>query len=284
MARPLRLEFPGAVYHLTARGNARQSIYRDEADQQRFLELLGAVCDRFNWRAHVYCLMGNHYHLVIETPEANLARGMRQLNGVYTQAFNRRHRKVGHLFQGRYTAILVDKNKYLLELARYVVLNPVRARMVKSAGQWPWSSYRAMIGKGEAPAWLDLDWILSQFSNRRHEARQRFVRFVAEGKDQPKIWQHLRGQIYLGDENFVKKLHSRVTAGDRLKEVPRAQRRPDPHPLEHYRRHARDPRQAMAAAYQSGGYTLAQIAKHFNVHYSTVSRAVGRRTAVGKQP
>lgn len=284
MARPLRLEFPGAVYHLTARGNARQPIYRGEADQLRFLELLGEVCDRFHWRAHAYCLMGNHYHLVIETPEPNLARGMRQLNGVYTQAFNRRHRKVGHLFQGRYTAILVDKDKYLLELARYVVLNPVRARMVKSAGQYPWSSYRAMIGRAPAPAWLETDFLLAQLAHRRGEARQHYVRLVADGKNQPKIWQHLRGQIYLGDEAFVKKLHSRVVAGERLKEIPRAQRRPDPKPLDHYVRHARDPKQAMTIAYQSGGYTLAQIAKHFQVHYSTVSRAVGRRAQTEKQP
>ena len=221
---------------------------------------------------------------MIETPEANLARGMRQLNGVYTQAFNRRHRKVGHLFQGRYTAILVDKDKYLLELARYVVLNPVRARLVKSAGQYPWSSYRAMIGKHEAPAWLETDFLLAQLAHRRGDARQRYIRFVADGKDQPKIWQHLRGQIYLGDEAFVKKLHRRLKDGDRLKEIPRAQRRLDPQPLDHYRRHARDPQQAMISAYQSGGYTLAQIAQHFNVHYSTVSRTVGRRAAAGKQP
>ena len=282
MARPLRLEFPGALYHLTARGNARQPIYRDDTDRRDFLELCGAVCDRFHWQAHAYCLMSNHYHLVIETPEANLARGMRQLNGVYTQAFNRRHRKVGHLFQGRYTAILVDKDKYLLELARYVVLNPVRAGMVKSAGQYLWSSYRPMIGKSVAPAWLTTDFLLAQLAHRRREARQRYVRFIAEGKDQPKIWQHLRGQIYLGDEAFVRKLHGRVTPGERLKEVPRAQRRPDPKPLDHYQRQARDPEQAMTAAYRSGGYTLAEIAKHFQVHYSTVSRAVGRRTAARK--
>ena len=282
MARPLRLEFPGALYHLTARGNARARIYVDEQDYAAFLELLGTVCDRFNWRTHAYCLMSNHYHLVIETPEANLSRGMRQLNGVYTQAFNRRHRQVGHLFQGRYTAILVDKDQYLLELARYVVLNPVRAHMVKSAGQYPWSNYRAMIGKCAAPAWLETGFLLSQLAHRRGDARQRFVRFVAEGKDQPKIWQHLRGQIYLGDEDFVKKLHHRVTADDRLKEIPRAQRRPDPKPLDYYARHARDPKQAMTAAYHSGGYTLAQIAKHFNVHYSTVSRAVGRRAPARK--
>jgi REP-associated tyrosine transposase len=238
------------------------------------------VCDRHNWKIHAYCLMGNHYHLVLETPEPTLAKGMRQLNGVYTQDFNRRHRKVGHLFQGRYTAIVVDKDKYLLELARYVVLNPVRAAMTTSAGQWPWSSYRATIGKAPAPAWLAVDFLLAQFSARKGQARARYVRFVAEGKDQPTIWQHLRHQIYLGDETFVKKLHQRHRPGDHLTEVPRAQRRPPGKPLAHYRRLA-DPKEGMQRAYASGDYTLSQIANHFGVHYSTVSRALGRRGGQG---
>lgn len=283
MARPLRLEFPGALYHLTARGNARAHIYQDDHDRQEFLDLLGSVCDRWNWRVHAYCLMGNHYHLVVETPEPTLSRGMRQLNGVYTHAFNRRHRKVGHLFQGRYTAILADKDQYLLELARYVVLNPARARMVKSAGQWPWSSYRATIGRAASPGWLTTDWLLSQFATRRAEARRRYIRFIAEGKDQPTLWQQLRNQIYLGDETFVQALQRRLHADDHLKEIPRAQRRPAPKPIKHYAATIPDPKRAMVKAYQSGGYTLAEIANHFNVHYSTVSRAVGRRTATQDQ-
>jgi hypothetical protein len=141
-----------------------------------------------------------------------------------------------------------------------------------------------MLGKSETPAWLATDFVLAQLAPRRSGARRRYVRFVADGKDQPRIWRHLRGQIYLGDDAFVNRLQRRIRAGERLKEVPRAQRRPDPKPLDHYARHAHDPKQAMAAAYRSGGYTLAQIANHFNVHYSTVSRAVGRRPAAGKQP
>lgn len=125
---------------------------------------------------------------------------------------------------------------------------------------------------------------MSPFLSKRGEARRRYIRFVAAGQDQPKIWQQLRGQIYLGEEDFVKKLRRRVTAGDRLKEIPRAQRRPAPKPLDHYARRARDPKQAMTAAYQSGDYTLAQIANHFKVHYSTVSRALGRRASAGKRP
>src|SRR6266550_1709297 len=117
MARPLRIEFPGALYHVTARGDRREDIYLDDKDHSQFLTLLGEVCHRFNWIVHAYCLMTNHYHLVIETPDGNLAKGMRQLNGVYTQNFNRRHGRIGHVFQGRYKAILVQKETYLLELA-----------------------------------------------------------------------------------------------------------------------------------------------------------------------
>lgn len=116
-----------------------------------FLEVLSEVCERFNWECHAYCLMSNHYHLLIETPDANLSQGMRQLNGVYTQRFNRVHGRVGHVFQGRYKGILVEKDSYLLELARYIVLNPVRAGMVRSAKDWPWSSYRATCGQIKPP-------------------------------------------------------------------------------------------------------------------------------------
>lgn len=136
MARPLRIELAGGLYHVSSRGDRREAIYLDDGDRQRWLTLLGEVCGRFSWRCHAYCQMTNHYHLVVETPEGNLSQGMRQLNGVYTQLVNRHHRRVGHVFQGRYKAILVEKDSYLLELARYVVLNPVRAGMVTDAGAW----------------------------------------------------------------------------------------------------------------------------------------------------
>jgi len=147
MARPLRLEFAGALYHVTARGDGREDIYRAEGTRRLFLDVLGGVYRRFHWVVHAYCLMTNHYHLLVETPDANLSKGMRELNGVYTQRFNRTYDRAGHVFQGRYKAILVQKEAYLLELARYVVRNPVRARMVRAPGEWPWSSYRAMIGE-----------------------------------------------------------------------------------------------------------------------------------------
>src|SRR5258706_8306926 len=154
MSRPLRLEFPGAIYHVTSRGNARAPIFADDGDRELFLETLAHVVERFHWLCHAYCLMDNHYHLLIETPDPNLSKGMRQLNGLYTQRFDRRHGRVGHVFQGRFKAILVERDSYLLELCRYVVLNPVRAKMVKQPKQYQWSSYRATAGIDAAPPFL----------------------------------------------------------------------------------------------------------------------------------
>ena len=137
MARPLRLELAGGLYHITSRGDGREDIYRTDADRNTWLTVVDQVCQRYNWVCHAWCQMDNHYHLLIETPEANLSKGMRQLNGVYTQSFNRAHGRVGHVFQGRYKAILVERDSYLLELARYIVLNPLRAGMVKKLKPGP---------------------------------------------------------------------------------------------------------------------------------------------------
>jgi len=181
------------VYHVTARGNAREPIFFDDEDRQSFLTILGSVVNRFNWLCHAYCLMGNHYHLLIETPDGNLSRGMRQLNGVYTQKVNRRYSRVGHLFQGRFKSILVDKGSYLLELARYVVLNPVRAKLVKDPKDWEWSSYRATVGMTTIPKFLSPDWILSQFGSQREEAQAAYRHFVAEGIGKT-IWGNLNSR------------------------------------------------------------------------------------------
>ena len=184
MARPLRIAFPGALYHVTSRGDRRENIFNDNDDRLLFYDVLKEVYERYNWLIHAYCLMDNHYHLLIETPDANLSSGMRQLNGVYTQRFNSKHKRVGHVFQGRYKAILVDKDSYLLELSRYIVLNPVRAKIVRTAKDWPWSSYRATVGQIAQPKWLYVDWLLSVFSKQRAAAIRRYKQFVADGKRQ----------------------------------------------------------------------------------------------------
>ncbi len=196
---------------MTSRGDRRENIYDDDEDRIQFLDVLARVIEDYDWVCHAYCLMTNHYHLVIETPDANLSKGMRQLNGVFTQTSNRRHSRPGHLFQGRYKAILVDADSYLLELTRYVVLNPVRAGMVQNPGDWIWSSYRAMIGEAPAFLWLEVDGLLAQFSTQRKTAIERYREFVRQGIDQASIWHDLKGQIYLGDESFVSRMQAKIS-------------------------------------------------------------------------
>ena len=221
MARPLRLEFSGAVYHLTARGDRQEPIFLNDADRGKFLDLLAKEVKQQDWLCYAYCLMDNHYHLLIETPKPNLVAGMRRLNGVYTQAFNHRRKKPGHVFQGRYKSILVDKDNYLLELCRYIVLNPVRARGVRSPEQWSWSSYPATAGMVKAESWLATERVLALFSGSLKQYRS----FVMEGIGKGSVWEDLRGQIYLGDQNFLERMQERIE-GKAVRGIAKAQMRP----------------------------------------------------------
>lgn len=277
MARPIRLEFGGALYHVTARGDRREAIYEDDADRQQFLSLLGGVIADFNWRCHAYCLMGNHYHLVVETPDGNLSKGMRQLNGVFTQVSNRRHGRAGHLFQGRYKAVLVDADSYLLELTRYVVLNPVRAGMVAAPDDWPWSSYGATVGADDPPAWLQAEALLAQFGKRRGEAVARYIAFVRAGIGAESIWRHLNRQVFLGDDGFVSRVHALGEGRADDLNIPRTQRRPPPPSLADIAAAHTSRDAAMRAAWATGGYSYREISEHFGVHVTTVGRAVRQR-------
>jgi putative transposase len=260
------MEFPGAVYHLTSRGNARQKIFLSDADRELFLDTLTQVVSRYGWICHAYCLMANHYHLLVETPRGNLAIGMRQLNGIYTQSFNRRHKRVGHLLQGRYKAILVEKESYLLELCRYIVLNPARVKERIEHAAWKWSSYRATSGQAKVPELLSVDWVLGQFGKHRRTAQKRYRDFVRDGLAQ-RPWDDLKGQIYLGSDDFIER-HS--AADKELKEIPRAQLRAVKPTLD--RIFAKSNETGIARAYREHGYRLHEIAKHLGVHYATVSR------------
>jgi hypothetical protein len=202
---------------------------------------------------------------------------MRQLNGVYTQASNRRHQRTGHLFQGRFKGILVDKDSYLLELARYVVLNPVRARIVQQPQQWPWSSYRAMVGEAAMPEWLMTDNLLSQFGKRRGAARKRYRQFVADGIDNESIWKDLRQQVYLGDEHFVDRMQQQMKVqGDELS-VAKIQRRSPAPPLTTIAEQHQERDDAIVAAYETGAYSYREIAEHFDLHLATIGRVVRKR-------
>ena len=287
MSRPLRIGYPGALYHLTLRGNARGEIFLDDTDREIFLGVLGSVVERFGWRIHAYCLMGNHYHLLAETPQPDLSRGMRWLNGVYTQRFNRRHERVGHVFQGRFKAILVERDSYLLELARYIVLNPVRAGLANAAEGWRWSSYRATAGEQTAPRWLSVSWILDQFGISETPAQDRYREFVAAGIDRASPWRNLRGQLLLGSEPFVQALTPKLAAMQDMTEMPRLQRlahRPElARLLPGAGTESRAQRDAaIRDAHIRHAYTLAEIARHVGLHYATVSRIANRPAHQGK--
>jgi len=274
MARPLRIEYAGALYHVTSRGDRQEAIFDDDQDRSAFLNILGKVVSRFRWRCHAYCLMGNHYHLMIETPEANLTKGMRQLNGVFTQWSNRRHKRSGHLLQGRYKAILVDRDAYFLELARYIVLNPVRAAMVKHPRLWAWSSYGATLGATAAPVWLTTDNLLAEFGKRRAVARRKYQEFIADGMGAESIWKDLQGQIYLGDDDFVEQMLGKLGHRDEDFNIPKVQQRGPAPKLGTIRKQYKKRDDAIQAAYETGAYSYQQIAKEFGVHFTTVGRVV----------
>jgi putative transposase len=271
MARPLRLEFPGALYHVTARGNERKPIVRDDVDRELWLQRLERVWSRFGWLVYAYCLMDNHFHLLVETPVPNLARGMRELNGVYAQHFNLRHRRSGHLFGGRYSALLVKRDSHLLEGARYVVLNPERvAEPTERYDRYRWSSYRATAGLAPAPAFLAHERLLELFSPDPAEAQRLYGAFVRAGLHGSDPKAEALGEIYLGNRDFARQRRPRRAAST---EVPRLQREPIGCSLEELLRDRRD--DALALAYRAG-YSLRELAAALGVHYSTVSRRLKR--------
>ena len=277
MTRPLRIEFKGAVYHITSRGNAKQAIFLDEKDFADFLRVLCSVVKRYHFILHTFCLMNNHYHLLIETPEGNLSRGMRQLNGLYTQRFNQRHQRVGHLFQGRYKAILIDKDNYLLELCRYIVLNPVRAGIVKNPKDYRWSSYQATTGHKGIPG-LTTDWILSQFAKEQKAASRQYQAFVLSGIKAESPLKAVKGQLFLCQENFIDKIKHLIHGKEKLKEITRKQRYVTRPPLNEILKYKdkKSKNQAMYVACLQYGYTLKEIAEYIGVHYTTVSKVIKR--------
>ena len=212
--------------------------------------------------------MDNHYHLLVETPKANLSRGMRELNGTYTQAFNRRQGRVGHLFQGRFKALLVEKDVYLLELSRYVVLNPVRAGMVEQAGDWRWSSHRAVMGKAKPFEAIECSSLLSLFGTETGLARRAYGRFVAQGLSVEDPTEQVTNQLFLGGEAFVGAVTAKVGAVS--SEVPKRQRQW--RSLKSIEGSATNRDDAIRAAYAAGQFTLRQIGDHFGLHYASVSR------------
>lgn len=259
-----------------SRGQRQEPIYDDDTDRKTFRDILGETVERYHWRCYAYCQMSNHYHLLIETAHANLSAGMRYLNGVYTQASNRRHGRVGHVFQGRYKAILVDAETYLLELSRYIVLNPVRAKITKTPGDWPWSSYRATAGEAPAPKWLDIRSILSHFAEDPSRAHMRYKEFVMNGADKKDIWNDVRQQVYLGDEQFVERMRAATEIPDDPG-IPRIYKQTPAPPLEEIAEAASTRNDAIVTSYKTGAYSYADIGKYFGMHPGSVGRIVRQK-------
>lgn len=210
MSRPLRIEFAGALYCVSARGNAGQAIFLKDGDRRQFMDLLGREISQHRWICHGYCLLEQQYCLVLETPEANLGRGIGRLNAIYSQWFNRRHGRTGHLFQGRYRSIIIEKSRWLNAIVRDMAWAPVRAGLVRRPGQWPWSSHRAIGKDRDAPPWLTVDWVLGDFAGAPEGTRKAYRDYVAEGKEAPSPWHEVRAQMYLGSEAFLKDMAERV--------------------------------------------------------------------------
>ena len=283
MARPLRIEFPGAVYHVTSRGHQREAIFVDDTDRSAFLALLGRMLERLDAQVLAYCLMGDHYHLVLYTRRANLSLLMRQLNGVYTQDFNRRHGKAGHLFQGRFKAILVDSEAYLPELCRYVDLNPVRAGVVELPGDWPWSSYLAHSGQQPSPHWLDTPglhrFILGRDVRTARDHRAAALRYAKWAAAAPtvRLWDEgLRQQIYLGGEAFVARMQALASGPSaRDTDTPKT-RRVTARAFADWLRSCGSVDEALYRGHREGGLTLTAMARELDRTVSWASKAVAR--------
>jgi REP element-mobilizing transposase RayT len=279
MTRPLRPQFPGAVYHLTARGNDRQTIFFDEKDKVRFLKFLDQTVEQYRWLCHGYCLMTNHYHLLIETPEPNLARGMKRLNSRYCMKFNKKHSRVGYVLQGRYNSVVIQKEKYLLELCRYIVLNPVRAHMVEIPDNWKWSSYLATAGKQRPLPLLTTDWILARFGKNKKSACENYLKFVYDGIGKDGPWDKVEGGIYLGDARFIQEVEAWRDQDPLSREVPLVQRKASRPKLEELFNEAKisskkNRNHIIVEAFQEHLYTQREIGEHLNLHPAYLSRLI----------
>ncbi len=208
MSRPLRIEYPGAFYHVTSRGNERKMVFQSTRDREKYLSYLESAHQRYGAIIHTYCLMGNHYHLLLETPRGNLSQILHHINGAYTTYFNIKRSRSGHLFQGRFKGILVDKDAYCKELSRYIHLNPVRAGMAKTPSEYPWSSYRYFTGKDKRPEWLTMELILGDFGGEGRKGFRRYKEYVERGeiKELRNPFKSVIASTFLGGEDFINRI------------------------------------------------------------------------------
>jgi putative transposase len=270
VARPPRIEIAGAIYHVVARGNERRLIFRDDNDHAVFLEMLGKTLDRYNWELLAYCLMSNHYHLLVRPAGPNLSRGMHYLNACYAQHFNRRHNRVGHLFQGRFKAVLVQGDSHLLAAIRYIVRNPVRAGLCVSPAEWRWSSHQSTAGM-KPPGRLSTTRVLELFHDDPTRARELYRDFTENAVDSTDVQPHT---LIAGDSGFIEHHLSLIEPST---EHTRRDLYPSPTPLEDLI--SVEPTNDEIANAYARGHSLSAIATHLGLNKSTISRRLRRRNA-----
>jgi REP element-mobilizing transposase RayT len=275
MARPLRIQAPGLTYHVMARGNAGRAIYRDDEDRTQFLEVLGACAAVHRLICHAYCQMDTHYHVVLTTAEANLSKAIHDVNGTYATWWNRRHKRVGHVFQGRFRAQIVQEEGYLLEVCRYVALNPVRARLVARPEAWRWSSYRATTGMAARPDFLVTDFLLSHFGALEGSAGDRYRSYVEAAVVKP-VRMPRRGAPVIGDAEFVRRFRSKLRQPLRSVPLqPRWEDRPSLAQLFDGAAAKRERNARTILAFRVHRYSMRELARFLELDPSTISRIVG---------
>lgn len=275
MARPLRVEYPGALYHVMSRGNARQNIYSNDNDRKEFLKNLEHCIKMHNLICHAYCLMSNHYHLLLETPDGNLSQAMRDVNGNYTQKYNYLHDSVGHLLQGRYKAFVIERETYFLEVARYIVLNPVRDNLIKHPKLWKWSNYNATAGHIKVPAWLDVNTTQELFSRNNKEAQKKFRKFVKDGINAESPYDNIMEGNILGSQQFVDFIWEKTFGSEVKKEYPREERivgRPTLDSIFKNIKNKDERNKAIIFAKRRCGYLNSEIAAQINLDRSTIGK------------
>ncbi len=269
MVRPLRIEYPGAIYEITVRGNAGDAIFKQDEDRVSFLKNFGSVCKRFNWDCYAYCLLDSEYQLLIKTHDANLSRGMREVNGIYTQAMNRKYQQRGHILEGRYQAIVLQKDPYLAKIHRKIVLLPVHHRLVETPLDWNWSNYRGMMGKDWTASWLKWKDFFHSFAAHTGEARRKYAEYISENHFKQRFYKP-RARIILGSESFIEEVQTLTIDNHPVNDIIKQQR--NFKSLAQYKHQENSRNEAIKAAFASGSFTLKQIGDYFKLHYTTVSR------------
>ncbi len=275
MARPIRVQYPGAFYHIMTRGNERSNIFNVVEDYQDFLLVLFNTIKRYNWDCYAYCLMPNHYHLLIKTNEANLSIGMRQLNGSYTQNFNIRNKRVGHLFQGRFKSILVEEENYKYQLIRYIALNPLRSNIVDRIEDWRWNSCLEVMGKIAATGCVNKRETLSNFDQDENRAKGLFLDYLMSKTEEDGL-SSLKGGVVLGSAGFIEKIRGYLKLRESEREIPVKERLFCGPTLEELFTEGVTTREVrnrkIYEAHVGYGYLLSEVANYLGIHYTTISR------------